>query len=282
MVPQVAGFKCDDCLLLNAADRETASFRGERESLPMSAVLLSVAALASTVLGGLVALHFRDRLHYLLSFTAGVLLGVVAFEILPEVFELAEHARSRATWAMVALVVGFLVFHALEKFVLLHHAHESGYAEHRHPHVGLLSAVALIAHSTLDGVGIGLAFQASPAVGVVVALAVVAHDFSDGLNTVGLMLAHRNTPRRAAVMLLLDAGAPVLGAASTLLYQLPAPLLGVYLGFFAGFLLYIGVADILPEAHSKAGPAAALRLIVLTGSGAAFIFAVARFAERAT
>jgi ZIP family zinc transporter len=246
----------------------------------MSAVLLSLAAFTSTVLGGVVALRFRDRLHYLLSFTAGVLLGVVAFEILPEIFELAEHTSPGATAAMVALVVGFLVFHALEKFVLLHHAHESDYAEHRHPQVGMLSALALIAHSTLDGVGIGLAFQASAAIGVVVAIAVIAHDFSDGLNTVGLMLAHRNTTRRSAAMLLLDAAAPVVGAASTLLYQVPVSLLILYLGFFAGFLLYIGVADILPEAHSKAGPAAALRLIALTGLGAAFIFLVADLTER--
>jgi ZIP family zinc transporter len=246
----------------------------------MSAVLISLAAFASTVLGGLVALRFRDRLHYMLSFTAGVLLGVVAFEILPEIFELADHASSNATRAMVALVVGFLVFHALEKFVLLHHAHESDYAEHRHPHVGMLSALALVAHSILDGVGIGLAFQASAAVGVVVAIAVIAHDFSDGLNTVGLMLAHRNTARRSAAMLLLDAAAPVMGAASTLFFQLPASVLMLYLGFFAGFLLYIGVADILPEAHSKAGPAAALRLIALTGLGAAFIFIVARLTAR--
>lgn len=244
----------------------------------MTAVLLSFAAFASTLVGGLLALRFRDRLHYLLSFTAGVLLGVVTFEVLPEIFELAERQKVAATGAMVALVVGFLFFHAAEKFVLLHHAHESGYAEHRHPHVGVFSALALIGHSLLDGVGIGLAFQASTAVGISVAIAVIAHDFCDGLNTVGLMLVHRNTARRSAVMLLLDAAAPVLGAVSTLLFQVPASWLILYLGFFAGFLLYIGAADILPEAHSGASPAIALRLIGLTGLGAAFIFAVSRAA----
>ncbi len=245
----------------------------------MTAVLLSLAAFASTLVGGLLALRFQDRLHYLLSFTAGVLLGVVTFEVLPEIFELAGREKFDAAGAMVALVVGFLFFHAAEKFVLLHHAHESGYAEHRHPHVGVFSALALVGHSVLDGVGIGIAFQASTAVGISVAIAVIAHDFSDGLNTVGLMLAHRNTTRRSAAMLLLDAGAPVLGAASTLLFQVPASWLILYLGFFAGFLLYIGVADILPEAHSRAGPAIALRLIGLTGVGAAFIFMVARLAK---
>jgi ZIP family zinc transporter len=244
----------------------------------MIAVLLSLATLVSTLCGGLFALRFRDRLHYLLSFTAGVLLGVVAFELLPEIFELAYAHAADATGAMVALVVGFLFFHSLEKFVLIHHAHEADYAEHRHPQVGVISALALVGHSLLDGVGIGLAFQVSRAVGVSIAVAVIAHDFSDGLNTVGLMLRHRNTTRRSAVMLVLDAVAPVLGAASTLLFQVPATTLMLYLGFFAGFLLYIGVSDILPEAHSGARPATAVRLLGLTSLGAAFIFVVTRLA----
>src|SRR5438309_6512383 len=218
----------------------------------MSAVLLSFAAFLSTLGGGFLALRWRDRLHYLLSFTAGVLLGVVTFEILPEIFSLSRRTQLEATSAMVALVGGFLFFHAAEKFMLLHHAHEGEYAEHRHPHVGVFSALALIGHSLLDGVGIGLAFQTSTAVGVSVAVAVIAHDFCDGLNTVGLMRAHRNSAGRSAMMLVLDAVAPIVGVAATLLFHVPQHWLILYLGFFAGFLLYIGVADILPEAHSKA------------------------------
>jgi zinc transporter ZupT len=244
----------------------------------LTAVLLSLATFVSTLGGGLLALRFRDRLHYLLSFAAGVLLGVVSFEVVPEIFELAHEHAIDATGAMVALVVGFLFFHSVEKFVLIHRAHESAYADHRHPQVGLLSASALVGHSLLDGVAIGLAFQVSQAVGISVAIAVVAHDFCDGMNTVGLMLSHRNSTRRSQAMLLLDAIAPVLGAASTLLFRVAPSLLMLYLGFFAGFLLYIGVSDILPEAHSKATPTIAVRLIALTCGGAAVMFVVSRFA----
>jgi zinc transporter ZupT len=243
----------------------------------MTAVLLSLATFGSTLGGGLCAFTFRDRLHYLLSFTAGVLLGVVSFEVLPEIFELARRHDIDAVGAMVALVLGFLFFHSLEKFLLIHDAHESDYAAHRHPQVGVVSALALIGHSLLDGVGIGLAFQASYSVGISVAIAIIAHDFSDGLNTVGLMLTHGNSARRSAVMLALDSVAPVLGAASTLLFKLPASALILYLGFFAGFLLYISVSDILPQAHSGASSKTSSRLIVLTSLGAIFMLIVSRF-----
>lgn len=245
----------------------------------MDAVFLSIATFFSTLGGGLIALRFRDRLHFILSFTAGVILGVVSFDILPEIFRLSQEQGVDAMWAMVALVFGFLLFHGLEKFLLLHHAHEDNYATHHHPKVGVYSALALITHSFMDGVAIGLAFQASEAVGIVVAIAVIAHDFSDGLNTVSLMLVHRNTTSRSFMMLILDALAPILGAASTLLFHVPDSTLMLYLGFFAGFLLYIGASDILPEAHSQNRAAITGSLIGLTCLGAAFIFVAVRLTQ---
>jgi len=244
----------------------------------VTAVLLAVAAVFSTAAGGLFALRFARLLPFILAFTAGVLLGVVAFDILPEAFALARRHELEPTNAMIALAAGFLLFHSLEKFVLVHHAHEAEYAAHRHPHVGMLSALALAGHSFMDGVGIGLAFQVSDSVGIAVALAVIAHDFCDGLNTVSLMLLNRNTTLRATAMLALDALAPLGGAASTLLFQLPAAWLAGYLGFFAGFLLYIAAADILPAAHTQASPRTALALIGLTTFGAALMLVVARLA----
>jgi zinc transporter ZupT len=244
----------------------------------MSAILLSLATFFSTCVGGLFALKFRDRLHFVLSFTAGVLLGVVSFEVLPEIFKLAHERGVEATGAMVALVVGFLVFHSLEKFVLIHHIHEADYSLHHHPQVGVLSALSLAGHSFMDGVGIGLGFQVSESVGIIVAIAVISHDFCDGLNTVSLMLVNHNTTRRAIGMLLLDAIAPVFGAASTLLIQVPPSTLILYLGFFAGFLLYIGASDILPEAHSQNRSSVTLSLIGFTCLGALFIFIASRLA----
>lgn len=241
----------------------------------MTAILLSLAAFLSTSLGGSFALRFRRHLPLIMGFTAGVLVGLVAFDLLPEIFRQLYQQQRPPTGAMLMLVAGFLFFHVIEKSLLLHHTPEASPAVQTHPQLGILSGLALSAHSFLDGVGIGLGFQVSTAVGIFVAVAVIAHDFSDGLNTVVLMLVHRNSRRRAVGMLLVDAAAPVLGAASTLLFSLPARALPLYLGFFAGFLLYIGASDILPRAHSERNSRAALALTIL---GTAFAFGVTRFA----
>jgi ZIP family zinc transporter len=242
----------------------------------MNVVLFALVAMISTAAGGLLALRFRDHLHLILGFTAGVLLGVVAFDILPEIFALTGEYQLEPTRSMIALVIGFLLFHSIEKLTVIHHAQEESYADHHHPQVGLLSALALVGHSAMDGVGIGLGFQVSTIVGVAVAVAVIAHDFADGLNTVSLMLMHGNTTRRSLILLALDALAPFLGALSTLFFQVSPDILALYLGFFAGFLLYISAADILPEAHSRQP---ARITILMTCLGALFIFLVIRVAE---
>ena len=240
----------------------------------MLVILLSLTTVVSTTLGGIFALKNRDSLHRILGFTAGVLLGVVAFDLMPEIIDLVQTTHTDPIVPMVALVIGFLAFHIVEKLTIIHSAHEGEYeAGHKHPTVGLVSALALSAHSFFDGIGIGLAFQVNASVGIAVAIAVIAHDFSDGLNTVTLMLAHKNTTKRAITLLVLDATTPLLGAASTLFFHLSDRDLLIYLGFFVGFLLYIGASDILPEAHAKHPSRITLFLTIL---GAVLIFAVTR------
>jgi ZIP family zinc transporter len=89
-----------------------------------------------------------------------------------------------------------------------------------------------------------------------------------------MMLMHKNTNKQALKFLFVDAIAPVLGIISTLFFTLPEKSLLIYLGFFAGFLLYIGVSDILPEAHSKNS---SMKTVLMTVLGVIFIFVITRF-----
>lgn len=240
----------------------------------MEAVILSFFTFLSTFSGGVFALKNSKKLHLIMSLTAGVLVGVVFFDLMPEIFSISKQYNLDITASLIFIVIGFLVIHILEKFALIHSMHEEEYADHRHPTIGLISASGLSFHSFLDGVGIGLGFQVSTHIGLIVAVAVIAHDFSDGLNTVTLMLSHKNSSKRAAFLLLVDAITPILGVLSTFLLSIPTNILTLYLGFFAGFLLYIGASDLLPEAHSRHS---SFKMLALTVTGVVFIFLVTRF-----
>ncbi|MEI7452342.1 MAG: ZIP family metal transporter [Candidatus Falkowbacteria bacterium] len=240
----------------------------------LTPILFALTTFCSTFLGGLFALKFKNKIHSIMAFTAGVLLGVVSFDIFPEIIEQIKINNFASTGIMISLVFGFLLFHVLEKTVLIHHAHESDYAHHHHPQVGVISALALAGHSLMDGVSIGLGFQISPVVGVLMAVAVISHDFTDGMNTVTMMLRHHNGQKKAKLFLFIDAIAPIIGATSTLFFKVSPQFLVLYLGFFAGFLLYIGASDILPEAHSQES---SFEKIGLTIAGTLFIFFISYF-----
>jgi ZIP family zinc transporter len=212
------------------------------------AFILGGAAFAATMLGGTFALIRRDRLHLILGFSAGAVLGVALFDLLPEAFDLAAKRYATATVTLF-VATGFFSFMFLNRVLLLHPEDQAEAAAPRRS--GALGAASLSLHSFLDGVGIGLAFKVSTAVGAVMAAAVLAHDFSDGINTVTVVLKNRGRGLRALRWLAVDAVAPVGGVASTYLFTLSEVKLGIVLALFCGFFLYIGASDLLPESHHR-------------------------------
>jgi len=212
-------------------------------------IILASLTLVSTGLGGMAAVRFRDRLHFLLGFSSGAVIAVALFDILPEVFAI----RGGASYMPLA-AVGFLAFFGLERYTAMHRAREHVHRAKAHEQeLGAMSAAGLVFHSFLDGVAIGVGFQTSAQIGLLIALGIITHDLSDGLNTVTVVLAHENPLKRAIFWLVLDMIAPVLGAAVTLLIDLNG-VLPWLLAFFAGSFLYIGASDLLPEAKEHDSP----------------------------
>ncbi len=232
------------------------------------AVFVALGAFLMTLFGGWVALRVTDRRHLVLGLAGGLMLGVVGLELLPEALEAAGEEIFGVPQALLLFVGGFLVAHLVERLLAVRRA-AHGAGEGRVPQVGLTAAGAMVGHSLMDGIAIGAAFQVGEGMGTTVALAVVTHDFADGFNTYTLTSLYGNARRKAVTMLFADALAPVAGAASTVLFTLPEELLGSYLGFFGGALLYLAAAEILPEAHHE-HPARST--LLCTVAGVAFIW----------
>jgi ZIP family zinc transporter len=218
--------------------------------MPNMIILISIAALVCTFLGGMFALRFKDKLHLILGFSAGAIIGVAFFDLLPEAINLGGK-NFNITFITSVMAFGFVVYMILDRFVFFHsHEEEAEKNEGQGVHErGILGAGSLSAHSFLDGIAIGLSFQVSVAVGAVVATAVLVHDFSDGINTVNMILKNHGNRTQAVKWLAIDALAPVLGVISTLFFSLSESVLGIILAVFAGFFLYIGASDLLPESH---------------------------------
>lgn len=250
--------------------------------------LLATGAFLATIFGGVVAVRVGDKLHLVLGVAAGVMLGVVGFDLLPEALGESKQTVFGVPAVMLALIGGFFCVHVLERSLAIHRGHEGEFGGHHHggqhhgghehggrgrgaESVGVLAGGGLVVHSVLDGVGIGLGFQAGSSVGLAVAIAVIAHDFADGFNTFTITTLYGNARRRALIMLGLDAIAPVVGTVIGSSFSVPTDAIGIYLGYFAGFLLYLATSDILPEAHARH---ASRMTLACTLAGAAFMWLV--------
>lgn len=239
---------------------------------PFILIPIALAAFLATIIGGSFALKLKDKLHLVLGFSAGAILAVAFFDLLPEAIELGEGYVSAGT-LLTFTAVGFFLYTVLDRFVLLHTHSDGDHGVHTHAGTttrGLAGAGSLSAHSFLDGFAIGLAFQASVAIGSIVAVAVLVHDFSDGINTVNLILKNGGTRAEAFKWLLIDAIAPVFGILATLFFVFPAGMLAIILATFAGFFLYIGASDLLPESH-HAHPRLMTTVMTLVGAGVLYI-----------
>ena len=212
--------------------------------------LYALSAFVMTLAGGAFAFRYRKYLLYIMAFSAGLLIGVAFLDLVPEVASYAQKFSVDLRELMIVALCGFVGIFLLEKLTIIHSEKQHDAPGHHH-HVGVAGALGLSFHSFLDGVAIGAGFQAGTRTGTIVLLAVVAHDFADGLNTVTFMLATRNSKWRTVTLLVLDAIAPVLGAIVATMITVDPRLIGFQLAFFAGFLLYLGASDLLPNVHQR-------------------------------
>jgi ZIP family zinc transporter len=128
-------------------------------------------------------------------------------------------------------------------------------------------------HSFLDGVALAAGLVIGGGLGLVIAVVVIVHRFSDGIGIVSFMLASRTPIRETYWWVSIVAIAPVVGVLVGILVPVPENVLGGMLAVFAGFFLYIGAAELLPEAH-RADRSRWLVLATLVGVAAIYAFSI--------
>lgn len=228
-------------------------------------ILVGVLSGLSTLAGGALALRFRSSIDLFLGFSAGAVIGVALLDLLPEALELAQSARP-AIAPTLAMVLGFAAYFTIDRaLAALSGADRS--------HRGFIGPASLTLHSLMDGLGIGLAFHVSTVAGLVVALAVLAHDMLDGVNTVALGLSGGD--RNARRWLVADALAPMVGILIGRMIAVPPEVLAVLMAVFAGFFLYVGAGELLPQVHDRRPR---LSTVAATLAGLAVIWAVVSLA----
>lgn len=242
----------------------------------LTVFLVSASAFLSAAIGGFLALRAVGHVGLIIAAGAGIRIGAAFFDLIPEG---VEHLGGSLDVAMICTAFGFLAFYAIEKLTALHVGHETAteldHGDAAHRHVGFIGSVGMSLHSFLDGVALAAGLAIGGGLGLVIAVVVVMHRFSDGIGIVSLLLASRTPRNEIYRWVALVALAPVVGVIVGLLLPVPDMVLGGMLAVFAGFFLYIGAAELLPEAHRSDR---SRWVVVATLAGVAAIYAFSIFA----
>lgn len=215
------------------------------QNLPIACFLVFALTLMAGVIPIIRNWH-ETHLHHFVSFSAGVLIATAFLHMLPAAWQAGS-----PQWVGVNILIGFIIFFILEKFVMIHACEEHHCDYHR---IGMSALVGIGTHSVFDGFFLGASFLV-PSLAPAVWFAIVIHKMPAAF-ALSTLLHSAKWPKKKIVFLLIGFSLiiPVSAVLSRfVLAQFISDQLHSLMGIVAGSFLYIATSDFLPETHRREG-----------------------------
>jgi zinc and cadmium transporter len=215
----------------------------------LSVIIVSLISLVGVFFLGIKQEKLGKILIYLVSLSAGTLLGDAFIHLIPE----AYRKNVNSNFISLYILSGILAFFVLEKFIHWRHCHELPSENHPHP----FSYVILIgdsAHNFVDGMIIAASFLASVPIGIATTTAVIFHEIPHEIGNFGSLVYGGFSRAKALFFNFLSALAAIIGALAVLAVNLDIAKISNFLvPFAAGGFIYIASTDLIPELHKSTG-----------------------------
>ncbi len=212
----------------------------------ISVLIVSLVSLIGILTLSLKTKALRSFLIYLISFSAGTLLGDAFIHLLPETIE----THGLTLQISLSILAGIILFFGLEKIIHWQHCHGTiTESHHVHP-FAYTNLVGDALHNFLDGIIITASYFISIPAGIATTLAVLFHEIPQEIGDFGVLLHGGFSKSKALMVNFLSATFAVLGAAITLwlgssIQNIEAFLVPIAIGGF----IYIASSDLIPQLH---------------------------------
>lgn len=211
-------------------------------------ILFGLIAAAAEILGGTLIILRKEWpkkvQDYLMAMSAGFLLALVFFELIPESLHMLGDI------APLYIVIGFGLLHFFEH-TIVGHLH---FGEETHPEVMVSSTAStaafggLFVHAFFDGFSISAAAQYEFSIGLLVFIAVLLHKLPEGLTIASIMQAGNISRKKTFIASLAIGAATMLGVITVFLISgIDQQAVGIAFAFSAGAATYVGASDLIPE-----------------------------------
>ena len=227
----------------------------------ISVIVVSLISVVAVISLRLNRMFGNKTVTYLISFSAGALLGDVFIHLFPE---LASSGRFDLSVSLTILA-SILGFFFLERYIHWHHHHGESLDEHEHAHphpVAVLNIIGDGVHNLIDGLIIGASYLVSIELGIATTIAVILHEIPQEIGDFGVLIYAGWSATKALIFNLISGLTAVLGVVIALAFGATESFLTVLIAVGAGSFIYIAMADLIPEIHKERARNAALQMLV--------------------
>lgn len=212
-------------------------------------IILSTSLISLGSLAGIFTLLLKEEklnsiLLFLVSLSAGALIGGAFIHLLPEA---ANNFKSEQLFLVV--LSSFVLFFLVEKILHWRHCHQGECEKHS---FGILNLFGDSIHNFMDGLVLAGAFLTDVNLGIVTALAVGLHEIPQEIGDFGVLLYAGFKKKKALIVNFLVALMVVVGGIVGYLFSfLIEDIVGYLLAFAAGGFIYIAASDLMPEIRNE-------------------------------
>ncbi|MDD2688963.1 MAG: ZIP family metal transporter [Candidatus Omnitrophica bacterium] len=198
---------------------------------------------------GVISLLLKENLLskillLLISFSAGALIGGAFLHLIPEAAEKSGHSE-----VYLFVIVGFILFFILEKYLHWRHCHKGKCEIHTFTYLNLIGDGA---HNFIDGLIIGSAFVVNINFGIATSFAIIMHEIPQEIGDFGVLVYGGLNKNKALFYNFLSALTAILGTIiGFVLANTSAVFLKLLMPVAAGGFIYIASCDLIPELHKQ-------------------------------
>lgn len=180
-----------------------------------------------------------------LSFSVMVLL--LAFDIVPEILELLE--ESGTIFMYVFIVIGIILLKLVDILVPHHNHDEEIHTHHRHlSHIGIISALALIIHNVIEGIGIYNIANYDFKAGMLMAIGVGLHNIPFGIEITATLMETKKSKKYTIFAIALLTLSTLLGGIIMMIFKSISDfVLGSLMSLTVGMIIYLVIFELLIE-----------------------------------
>ena len=218
--------------------------------LLFSSIIGAGAGIIGTGIGGAVGFVLNRSskrfLSMLMSFSAGLMIAVVCFDLFPESFAIGSLSTG-----MAGVVLGALAIIICEGLIdRYRQSRGMGRARKNYVEIGILVGIGIALHNLPEGLAIGSGFTALPSYGLGLSLVIALHDIPEGIAMATPMVIGGVGKVKIFLSTIL-AGIPTgIGAViGYLLGEISPVFISLCLGFAGGAMLYITCNELIPESQ---------------------------------